>query len=139
MAKNNQFAGLSDKQAAFAREYLIDLNATKAAIRAGYSKKTAGQQGERLLKKVEIARVVQQAMDERSKETGITAAKVLADIERVRNLAESGGEYNTALKASELQGKHLKLFTDKVQHEGDMRITVVTGIDSPPGCLSDRD
>src|SRR6185437_13526322 len=50
--------GLSPKQRKFVDEYLIDLNATQAAIRAGYSEKTAGQQGERLLKKVEIAQAI---------------------------------------------------------------------------------
>ncbi|RID91195.1 terminase small subunit [Gemmobacter lutimaris] len=45
---------LNDKQRAFAKEYLIDLNATQAAIRAGYSERTAGQIGYELLKKPEI-------------------------------------------------------------------------------------
>ena len=45
---------LNDKQTAFVREYLVDFNATQAAIRAGYSKKTAGQLGHTLLKNVEI-------------------------------------------------------------------------------------
>ena len=49
---------LNDKQRRFVAEYLIDLNATQAAIRAGYSKKTAGSQGQRLLTNVEIAVVV---------------------------------------------------------------------------------
>ena len=50
---------LSLKQKRFCDEYLIDLNATQAAIRAGYSKKTAASQGERLLRKVEIQACVQ--------------------------------------------------------------------------------
>src|SRR5690606_24873160 len=45
---------LTPKQAAFAREYLVDLNATQAAIRAGYSEKTAYSQGQRLLKNAEV-------------------------------------------------------------------------------------
>jgi len=46
---------LTSKQQRFADEYLVDLNATQAAKRAGYSAHTAGQQGEKLLKKAEIA------------------------------------------------------------------------------------
>ncbi|NCC69717.1 MAG: terminase small subunit, partial [Clostridia bacterium] len=45
---------LTPKQQAFVQEYLCDLNATQAAIRAGYSERTAGSQGERMLKNVEI-------------------------------------------------------------------------------------
>lgn len=57
-------------------------------------------------------------MDKRARKTEITADKVLKDIERVRDLAEQNGELTTALKASELQGKHLKLFTDKIDVGG---------------------
>jgi phage terminase small subunit len=98
------------KQQRFIDEYLIDLNATQAAIRAGYSAKTAGQIGDENLKKPQIARAVRAAMDERAARTALTADKVLADIERVRSKAEADGQLNTALRASELQGKHLKLF-----------------------------
>lgn len=49
---------LNDKQARFVAEYLVDLNATQAAIRAGYSRKTASSQGERLLRNAEIAKAV---------------------------------------------------------------------------------
>lgn len=74
---------LTPKQSLFVREYLVDLNATQAAIRAGYSKKTAGQIGEQLLKKLEIATELQKAMKERGERTGITADRVLNEIERL--------------------------------------------------------
>lgn len=70
-------AALNDKQATFVREYLIDLNATQAAIRAGYSEKTAASQGERLLRNVEVAAAIQEAMDKRSERTEIDADWVL--------------------------------------------------------------
>lgn len=73
---------LNDKQSAFCEEYLIDLNATQAAIRAGYSKKTAAQIGEKLLRKVEIQEKIQQLKNERSARTDITADAV------IRRLAE---------------------------------------------------
>lgn len=68
---------LSPKQARFVEEYLVDLNATQAAIRAGYSAKTASQAGERLLRKVEIATAVQEAKAKRSERTEITQDMVL--------------------------------------------------------------
>jgi phage terminase small subunit len=70
---------LTPKQEMFCREYLIDLNATQAAIRAGYSSKTAGQIGERLLKKVETQHRIQELQAKRSEKTDITAERVLSE------------------------------------------------------------
>jgi phage terminase small subunit len=64
---------LTPKQFAFVEEYLKDLNATQAAIRAGYSAKTAGQIGEENLRKPEIANAIEAAKQERSKRTKIDA------------------------------------------------------------------
>lgn len=112
-------SGLTAKQQTFVNEYLVDLNATQAAIRAGYSEKTAGQQGEQLLKKLEIAQAVQKAMDARAERTGITADYVLEGIrDTTERCREEGDAFNPtgAFKGFELLGKHLKLFTDKVEH-----------------------
>jgi phage terminase small subunit len=68
---------LNDKQAAFAREYLVDLNATQAAIRAGYSAATAKQQGARLLTHVDVQALITSAKTQRAHQTGIDAAWVL--------------------------------------------------------------
>ena len=57
---------LTPKQARFVEEYLVDLNATQAAIRAGYSAKTAYSQGQRLLSHVEVRRAIQKAQDARA-------------------------------------------------------------------------
>lgn len=64
-------AKLTEKQQRFVEEYLIDLNATQAAIRAGYSAKTADQQGSRMLANVKVQQAISVAMAERSKRTGI--------------------------------------------------------------------
>lgn len=109
---------MTPKQELFIKEYLVDLNATQAAIRCGYSEKTAYSQGQRLLKDVEIGKAVQKAMDERAEKVGISAAKVLENIERIATLAEAKEEYGAALRGQELLGKHLKMFTDKVEHSG---------------------
>ena len=68
---------LTPKQQRFVEEYLIDLNATQAAIRAGYSEKTANEQASRLLANVNVSAAVQAAMQERSKRTEITQDEVL--------------------------------------------------------------
>lgn len=64
---------LNEKQKRFCLEYIIDLNATQAAIRAGYSKNTAGQQGHELLKHPEIEKQIERNMRERSERTKIDA------------------------------------------------------------------
>jgi len=74
---------LSDKQARFVEEYLVDLNATQAAIRAGYSQKTAGQIGEQNLKKLEIAAAIQEAIAKRSERTEITQDMVLRELAKI--------------------------------------------------------
>lgn len=74
---------LSEKQERFVKEYLIDMNATQAAIRAGYSPKTANEQGARMLTKVSIRVRVDQLIAEQSRRTGITADRVVRELARV--------------------------------------------------------
>ena len=74
---------LTAKQQAFVNEYLIDLNGTQAAIRAGYSAKTADQQGSRMLANVKVQQAVSQAMAERSKRTGINQDRVVLELARI--------------------------------------------------------
>lgn len=78
-----QERNLSPKQFRFVQEYLIDLNATQAAIRSGYSEKTAYSQGQRLLKNVEIASAIKEAMDLRANSVQITAERVLLEVARL--------------------------------------------------------
>ena len=70
----------SPRQAAFVAEYLIDLNATQAAIRAGYSQRTAAQIGEQNLRKLEVAAAIQAAMAECADRTEITSRLPLAHL-----------------------------------------------------------
>ena len=76
---------LTDKQARFVDEYLVDLNATQAAIRAGYSEKTAGQSGEQNLKKLEIQKAIRERQEELKIKTEITQEWV---VERYRRIVE---------------------------------------------------
>lgn len=74
---------LTNKQRRFVEEYLVDLNATQAAIRAGYSEKTAGQIGDENLKKPEIAAAVAEAQKIRSERTEITQDMVLRELAKI--------------------------------------------------------
>lgn len=74
---------LTPKQERFVAEYLIDLNATQAAVRTGYSAKTAASQGARLLKQGGVARAVQAAQQARAVRTEITQDRVLQELARI--------------------------------------------------------
>ena len=166
---------LSAKQERFVAEYLIDLNATQAAIRTGYSAATAYSQGQRLLKHVEVAAALEVAMAARAERTEVTADRVLRELAKIgfsdiRKAVRWGGasagdpqtdaavlssasfvelvnsedvDDETAAAISEVSqtaqglkiklhdkraalvdiGKHLGMFTDKVEHSG--AVTVV--------------
>lgn len=124
---------LTTKQQMFVDEYLVDLNATRAAIRAGYSEKTAEFQASRLLKNVKIEKMLSIRMKARERRTAITHDKVLEDIERIKQDAmqlvpDKDGNmtmanHSAALKAAELQGRHLGMFNYKIEVAGTISIT----------------
>lgn len=74
---------MTKKQKLFCDEYLIDLNATQAAIRAGYSPETAGSIGNENLKKPEIRAHIDRAMAERSRRTGVNADRVVQELAKI--------------------------------------------------------
>lgn len=84
-------AGVTPKQEAFVREYLIDLNATAAYGRAGYTAKGNGAEvnAARLLRNAQVAAAVATAMQERGERTRVTADRVLTEIERLAMLDPS--------------------------------------------------
>ena len=91
---------LTDKQKKFVEEYLIDLNATQSAIRAGYSPKTANEQGSRLLANVSIQEAISKAMAERSRRTGINQDRIVQELARIAfvkitDVVDPDGEINT--------------------------------------------
>ena len=144
---------LTDKQTAFVREYLVDLNATQAAIRAGYSERTASRIGPQLLGKNWVREAIEKAQAKRARRVEITADRVVAELAKIafsdpRDLMEWGpdgvvlrpsaelsddqaasvaevAENNAGLrlkkhdkvKALELLGRHIGIFTDKVRAE----------------------
>ncbi len=143
-------AKLTDKQRRFVEEYLIDLNATQAAIRAGYSVKTAKEIAAQNLTKLNISNEISKAMAERSRRTGVTADRVIEELAKIgfvnisnvvdlntgKILTDTPKEDLACIQsvkvkstefgkdrevkfydkksALELLGKHLGIFTDKV-------------------------
>ena len=161
---------MTKKQKRFVEEYLIDLNATQAAIRAGYSPDSARDIGCENLTKPNIKAAIDRAMAERSRRTGINQDRVIQEIAKlaflnpvdvidmdeatvrgeahrddtasiasvkVKNIPTDDGaiterEVKTydKLKALELLGKHLGMFTDRVKVDGG--VPVVLYDDIPP-------
>jgi len=117
---------LTAKQQTFCEEYLTDLNATQAAIRAGYSESTAKSIGCENLTKPDVAEVIQKLMAERSQSTGITNDWVLKGIKDLTDKLIDSEEPKAAYKGFELAGRHLKLFTDKVELGGEVKITQIS-------------
>ena len=96
---------LTAKQQRFVEEYLIDLNATQAAIRAGYSQDTAYSQGQRLLKNVEVSQVVKKSLQERSKRTQIDADWVLKEAAEIATMHKADNP-SAAVSALNIVAKH---------------------------------
>ena len=134
---------LTEKQRMFCEEYIIDINATQAAIRAGYSEKTAGETGYENLNKPQIKAYISELKDKRRSKIGITAHSVLENLEKALKIAmgiddtfvvvkESIGNGMTQttsqavkktdltnyVKINEMYMKHLGMFAEKVEAEG---------------------
>ena len=120
---------LNERQNRFVQEYLVDLNATQAAVRAGYSEKTACEQGSRLLANVKVQEAVQKAKAERQERTEITADMVVKELQSVAfakaaDYTDASLKYSNKLKALELLGKHLGMFTEKIEQKNDTKLTI---------------
>jgi phage terminase small subunit len=143
-------AKLSAKQQRFCDEYLIDLNATQAAIRTGYSPKTAYSQGQRLLKDVEIKAFIDSELERIRSEKIADATEVMeyltkvlrgesqSEIVVVENIGDFTSEARTMLKApdekerlkaAELLGKRYNLFSDKMKVDVAMPVVISGGED----------
>jgi len=84
LSKNkSDFQGLSEKQKVFVLEYLVDLNGKQAAIRAGYSEKTAENQASRLLRNVKVKKAIGKLLDKREKRLEVTADKVINELAKL--------------------------------------------------------
>lgn len=102
---------MTDKQKRFCEEYLVDLNATQAALRAGYSEKTAYSIGDENLKKPEIQNYLRELMQERSQRTEVTADTVIRELKQIALAEDVEISGRDKIKALELLGKHLGMFS----------------------------
>jgi len=113
-------ASLTPKQARFVAEYLVDLNATQGAIRAGYSAKTAEVQGSRLLGNVKVREAVEAVMLTRPKPTEITQDEVIQGLKKEATLEGEGSSHSARVSAWAHLGKHLGMFTDNLNLGGSV-------------------
>lgn len=112
-------ANLTPKQQRFVEEYLIDLNATQAAIRSGYSEKTAAAIGAENLIKPNIAKAIQEAQESLSNKTQLTVDMVVNGLLKEAQDYEEGSTQSARVSAWAHLGKHLGMFKDKIEHSGD--------------------
>lgn len=127
--ENESSKKLTLKQIRFAEEYIKDLNATQAYKRAGYKATTdivAANNAQKLLKKYLIKSYIDKLQKERADELKIDAKYVLQHLIKMAE-NKSEGEYvenKDRIKCLELIGKHIGMFTDKIEHSGSMNNNV---------------
>lgn len=102
---------LNDKQRRFVDEYLVDSNATQAAIRAGYSAKTAGSQGHDLLKHPEISQAIQEGQEALSNRATMTAADVIERLAEIARTQGKDGPSSVQVSACKLLGDYYGIWT----------------------------
>lgn len=136
---------MTNKQKRFAEEYLVDCNATQAAIRAGYSEKSAYSAGQRMLKNVEVKNWIDEQLAQMQGNTIADAKEVMEYLTSVLRgesrgtelVIESVGDYMSEarevekapsekekLKAAELLAKRYGLLTDKVNLESAVPVVI---------------
>ena len=112
-------ANLTPKQQRFVEEYLIDLNATQAYIRAGFSEKLANTNAAKLLQNTTIAKAIEDTRKKVSEKALITTEMVVKGLLKEAQDNSEGSTQSARVSAWAHLGKHMGMFTDKVQHSGD--------------------
>ena len=125
---------LTLKQKAFADYYIETGNATEAAIRAGYNKKTARQIGSMNLTKVDIKAYIEERLKEIESKRIADGKEVLEYLSKVMRGEEKDqfgldASLQDRTKAAELLGKRYRLFTEKVEVDGVQQVQIVDDID----------
>lgn len=123
---------LTPKQERFVQEYLVDLNATAAARRSGYSAKNADKIGWELLGKTGVSAAIQTEIKRRSQRTEVTQDYVIEKLKQIADkkasdAQESDLKFSNKLKALELLGKHVGAFEpkqDETASNGEVRIII---------------
>lgn len=118
---------MNARQEMFAREYLTDFCATQAAIRAGYSERTAGSQGERLLRNVEVKELIDTLMAERVTKIDVTQERVIQELARIafgdlRSVVEWDGKTVTLKSSKVLTDDDAATLAEVAENERGVRI-----------------
>ena len=121
-------ANLTPKQQRFVEEYLIDLNATQAAIRAGYSEKTAQEIGSENLSKPMVAKAIAEAQEKLSNKAQVTVEMVVQGLLNEAKDLSDGSTQSARVSAWAHLGKHLGMFKDKVEHSGKLEIESLSSL-----------
>lgn len=140
---------MTERQKRFCDEYLIDLNATQAAIRAGYSERSASSIGERILRNDDVRSYISEQLERMHSELIADAQEVMEYLTAVmrgksvshvlafvgdgcQEVVEKPPDEKERLKAAELLGKRYGLFTDRVELDADteLKITIDYGVGS---------
>ena len=140
---------MTERQKRFCDEYLIDLNATQAAIRAGYSERSASSIGERILRNDDVRSYISEQLERIHNENTADAQEVMEYLTTVmrgksvshvlafvgdgcQRVIEKPPDEKERLKAAELLGKRYGLFTDRVELDADteLKITIDYGVGS---------
>lgn len=126
---------MTPKQQRFVEEYLVDLNASAAILRAGYKTKNPDVDGYQLLVKPSIQTAISAARASLQKRTEITQETIMADIEAIKRDAmqavydDDGNkamlDHKAALRACELQGKRYGMFDDRLKVSGSVSLTLM--------------
>lgn len=113
---------LSDTERRFVLEYMVDLSQMNAVIRTGNKTKNPRQIGYQLMQRPHVRAAIEAEMKKLADELHVSAKSELWAIHRIASRAEEEGDFQAALRGRELLGKHLKLFTDKVELSGNVAI-----------------
>lgn len=132
----NKPSKFTPKQDRFCREYLVDLNATQAARRAGYSPRTANEQGARLLANASVKSRIAELQAEVAERLNITVDDVTKMLLESYRDAKTAKQHGPAVRAIELLGKRLGMFRDRVivateQTMSDADLVAVLAGDDP--------
>lgn len=112
---------LTDKQQAFVREYLVDLNATQAAVRAGYSEKTASEIGHENLRKPQIEMALADAFEQRAERVQLDQDTVIRGLLEEARYRGTGASHSARVQAWTTLARHLGMLTDRM----DLRVDQV--------------
>lgn len=117
---------LTDKQQRFVAEYLVDLNATQAAIRAGYSERTARSVGSENLTKPDITAAIAKAQNKIAKKVEVTVESLAGELEEARAIALAEKQSAAAVSATMGKAKLFGLGIERRHHSGQVTILNVT-------------